>query len=228
MFRGDTGVMKGWEEKTVGDADFATPGEEQHGKPEARSPTPFLLDTLPPGNAAAHLFDAEKTHKFASSPHSIATGGFGVESTSQFRTGPMLIPFSILIVVPIAELYFLIRVGGEIGALPTIGLTILTAVVGAALVRVQGFTVLARVREAIDRGEVPAMEMLDGALLLAAGLMLLLPGFFTDALGFLLLVPPLRRMFVGRFVRIVPHHTPGDGEPVAPRVIEGEYRRDKD
>jgi UPF0716 protein FxsA len=130
--------------------------------------------------------------------------------------------------IPLVELYLLIQIGSEIGALPTIGLTILTAVIGAFLVRTQGFGVLRRVHEAADRGEVPALEMLDGALILVAGLILLLPGFFTDAVGFLLLIPPLRRLLIARFVRIVPDHTPAGGETNGPRVIEGEFRREKD
>jgi UPF0716 protein FxsA len=134
----------------------------------------------------------------------------------------------LFLVVPIVELYVLIRVGAVIGAIPTIGLTIVTAVLGAALVRIQGLAVLSRVREAVDRGDVPAIEMLDGALLLAAGFTLLLPGFFTDALGLLLLVPPLRRQVVSRFVHIVPHPNTAGGEAAGPRVIEGEYRRHKE
>jgi UPF0716 protein FxsA len=129
--------------------------------------------------------------------------------------------------VPLLELYLLIQVGSEIGALPTIALSILTAVIGTVLVRVQGFSVLLRVRELLDRGELPALEVLDGALLLIAGLLLLLPGFITDALGFLLLLPPLRRFLILRFVRVVPvrpRPTAGPG----PRVIEGEFRRERD
>ena len=113
----------------------------------------------------------------------------------------------ILVGVPLFELYLLIQVGSEIGALPTIGLSILTAIIGTYLVRVQGFAVLMRVRDMMDRGETPALEVLDGALLLIAGLMLMLPGFLTDALGFLLLIPPLRRLLVRRFVRLVPVRT---------------------
>lgn len=126
--------------------------------------------------------------------------------------------------VPLLELYFLIQVGSEIGAIPTIGLSILTAVIGASLVRLQGFAVLMRVRDASQRGEVPALEMLHGALLLLAGLVLLLPGFFTDVIGFLLLVPALRRRLIRRFVRVVPAQGPESG----PKVIEGEYRRERD
>lgn len=139
----------------------------------------------------------------------------------------MPILFLLLFVgVPLIELYLLIQVGGEIGAFPTIGLSILTAVIGAALVRHQGFAVLARVHAAAQRGEAPALPMLEGALLLVAGLMLLLPGFLTDALGFLLLVPPVRQRLIRRFVQVMPPRPPS--RPDAQRVIEGEYRRHDD
>jgi UPF0716 protein FxsA len=132
----------------------------------------------------------------------------------------------IFIGVPLIELYLLIQVGSEIGALPTIGLSVLTAILGAYLVRLQGFSVLRRVYEMMDRDEVPALEVMDGALLLMAGLMLLLPGFLTDALGFLLLIPPLRRLLIRRFFRLVPV-APGDRDGAGPRIIEGEFRRER-
>lgn len=129
--------------------------------------------------------------------------------------------------LPLVELYFLIQVGGQIGAFPTIALAILTAVIGTWLVRHQGFGLLLRVRELTDRGEVPALEMLDGALLLIAGLFLLLPGFLTDTVGFLLLIPPLRRWVIGRYVQVIPTHTHGPSRrDEGPRVIEGDYRRE--
>ena len=129
--------------------------------------------------------------------------------------------------IPLVELYLLIEVGSEIGAIPTIALSIFTAILGSLLVRVQGFSVLLRVRELMARGEPPALELLDGALLLIAGLMLLLPGFLTDALGFLLLIPPLRRILIRRFVRLVPVQSAPEGR-TGPRVIEGEFRRERD
>ena len=103
--------------------------------------------------------------------------------------------------VPLIELYLLIQVGSEIGALSTIALSVFTAILGSLLVRVQGFSVLLRVRTLLDHGETPALEVLDGALLLIAGLMLLLPGFLTDGLGFLLLIPPVRQWLIRRFVQ---------------------------
>ena len=131
--------------------------------------------------------------------------------------------------VPLIELYLLIQVGSEIGALPTIALSIFTALLGGALVRIQGFTVLMRVREAMVRSEIPALEMLDGALLLIAGLLLLLPGFVTDIVGFLLLVPAVRQLLIRRFVPIVPDQRSAQGQAgTGPQVIEGEFRREKD
>jgi len=132
----------------------------------------------------------------------------------------------ILVGVPLFELYLLIQVGSEIGALPTIGLSILTAIIGTYLVRLQGFAVLMRVRDMVDRGETPALEVLDGALLLIAGLMLILPGFLTDALGFLLLIPPLRRRLIRRTFRVVPLCTDAPTDQ-GHRVIEGKFRRER-
>lgn len=151
-------------------------------------------------------------------------------SRQPLETRPVTVFLLLFVGVPLIELYFLIQVGSEIGALPTIGLSIFTALLGGALVRIQGFSVLMRVRDAMARNQVPALEMLDGALLLVAGLVLLLPGFFTDILGFLLLVPVLRRLLMSRFVHIVPNQPPpGQGQARnGPRTIEGEFRRERD
>ncbi len=143
------------------------------------------------------------------------------------ETGSVIIFLLLFVCVPLIELYFLIQVGSEIGALPTIGLSIFTALLGGALVRVQGFSVLTRVQEATARNEIPALQMLDGALLLVAGLVLLLPGFFTDILGFLLLIPSLRQLLIARFVRKIQSQR-ADRTGQGPRVIEGEYRRERD
>ncbi len=141
----------------------------------------------------------------------------------------MLIFLLLFIGLPLIEIYFLIQVGSEIGALPTIGLSILTAVIGTWLVRHQGFSVLTRVREMMAHDEVPAFEMMDGALILVAGLMLLLPGFLTDALGFLLLVPALRHVVILRLGKVAPVSVVVSADrDRRPRVIEGEYRRERD
>lgn len=142
---------------------------------------------------------------------------------------PLLI--LLFIGLPLIELYVLIQVGSEIGAFSTILLAILTAVIGVWIVRYQGFGVLRRVRDLLDRGEVPAIELLNGALILVAGLCLILPGFITDSLGFLLLIPPLRRVLIARYIGIQPVTMQSPPAEVIRtetrvRVIEGEFRRD--
>jgi len=120
-----------------------------------------------------------------------------------------------IVVVPAVEIATFIEVGGRIGALPTILLTIFTAVLGILLVRLQGFIALADLQQAMAEGRAPFAEMLSGALLLLAGICLLIPGFVTDSIGFLLLVPPLRRMLArllaNALFRPLPTTRPGAG-----------------
>ncbi len=144
---------------------------------------------------------------------------------------PALLFLIIFVAAPLAELYLLIEVGSVIGAIPTIALSLFTAVLGGVLVRAQGFSVLFRVQAALDRREVPALELLEGALLLLVGVALLLPGFITDAIGFLLLVPPLRRGLILRWLKRRGALQPAPGGPAGPearrdRIIEGDYRRE--
>lgn len=149
---------------------------------------------------------------------------------------PIFILFFLILGLPTLEIYLLIEIGSDIGALPTVFLVVFTAVLGTYLVRRQGISTLMRVQQTLDRGEVPALELLEGAMLLFGGLLLLIPGFFTDALGFLCLVPGLRKwLLVGvarRFhaASAVARRDPGADpqRPVHGRIIEGEFRRDND
>lgn len=102
----------------------------------------------------------------------------------------------ILIGAPIIELSVLIDVGGNIGALPTIALCLLTAGMGLTLVRAQGIQVIARMQSAMQAGEPFGQEMIHGLFLLLAGIMLMFPGFISDSIGALLLMPPVR-VFLG-------------------------------
>lgn len=99
----------------------------------------------------------------------------------------------IFIIVPVVEMWFLIQVGKVIGAWPTIGLVLLTAMIGLSLLRRQGFQTLMRVQERLNQGEIPATEVVEGVLLAVGGALLLTPGFFTDFLGFTCLLPFTRR-----------------------------------
>lgn len=96
------------------------------------------------------------------------------------------------IAVPIIEIALFIQVGSLIGLLPTLATVVLTAVVGTWLLRQQGFAVLADARQTMDRSELPLEPVIHGIFLLIAGLLLLTPGFFTDAIGFACLIPKLR------------------------------------
>lgn len=100
--------------------------------------------------------------------------------------------FLALIVVPLLEIAVLVEVGGLIGVWPTLAVVIATALAGSWLLRSQGWGVLNRARAALARNEFPAGELFDGLCLLVAGVLLLTPGFVTDALGLLLFVPTLR------------------------------------
>lgn len=109
----------------------------------------------------------------------------------------------LFIVVPILELYVIIQIGMAIGVLPTIGLLILDSVLGAALMRSQGRSAWARFNGALAEGRVPGREVLDGALVIFGGALLLTPGFLSDILGLTLLLPPtralVRKILVARF-----------------------------
>lgn len=158
-----------------------------------------------------------------------------------------LLILALFIGVPLVEIALFIQVGGLIGLWPTIGIVILTAVIGTALLRQQGLATLQRAQAELDAQRMPVRELFDGACLLVAGVLLLTPGFFTDAVGFALMVPPLRRIIGMAVWRALQRHGtvhvhasgfpgggpgrgpghgpgggPGQGQGRGP-VIDGEY-----
>lgn len=135
------------------------------------------------------------------------------------------LPLVLFIVVPLLELYVLIEVGAELGALTVIGLLVAAAIAGGLLLRWQGFSLARRVRETLERGEIPAIEMMEGAMVLTAGVLLILPGFLSDIVAIALLLPWLRTALVLRFVA-ARRKTAAAQESRRPRIIEGEYRRE--
>ena len=135
--------------------------------------------------------------------------------------------------VPLVEIAVFVEVGGAIGLWPTLGLVVLTAVLGAWQLRAQGLATLMRARNQVERGALPTRELFDGACLLVAGALLLTPGFVTDAAGFLLFFPPVRDILLGLLARHVQTRMQTrvfvDGEEVSAGgpngpVIDGEYR----
>ena len=97
-------------------------------------------------------------------------------------------------IIPVSEIYILITIGGQIGILPSIGLVILTGIVGASLARSQGLQTLGRIRDSFQQGVVPGEELLNALLIAIAGIVLLTPGFLTDAAGLFLLIPATRTL----------------------------------
>jgi UPF0716 family protein affecting phage T7 exclusion len=111
--------------------------------------------------------------------------------------------FFLLLAVPIAELWVIVQVAGEIGVLETLALLILISIAGAYLLRQQGLAAWARMQTALAEGRVPASEVADGAMIMFGGALLLTPGFLTDIVGLMLLIPPTRAVVKIWFRRIL-------------------------
>ncbi len=161
-------------------------------------------------------------------------------------------PLLLFILVPLIELYFIIVVGDAFGAFWTVLLVVLTAIVGLSLIRIQGMSTLIRAQRNMALGQTPAVEMLEGIVLAIAGVLLIVPGFITDTIGFLCLIPAVRRAAIHYFLRRISMRSSTRPDPNARsvnwnskqdyqqqakspetkqpkkvgRTIEGEYRRE--
>ncbi len=137
--------------------------------------------------------------------------------------------FLAFLAIPLIEIALFIEVGGLIGLWPTLAIVVVTALVGAAAVRNQGFAALRKLQRSLEQLEDPAAPLAHGAMILFSGALLLTPGFFTDTVGFLLLVPQVRALVIRHAIRrIIIHRSgPGGPPPHAPQprddVIEGEW-----
>ena len=135
----------------------------------------------------------------------------------------MLAVFALVfIVIPLVEIYVAVQVAHVIGALDTIGLLLVLSIGGAWLTKYAGFGVISRIRQQLSAGRMPTNELIDGALVLAGGVLLVVPGFVTGALGLVLLFPPtrtlargtLKRRFQGQVTYLGPNgHRHIDGGP---------------
>lgn len=144
-------------------------------------------------------------------------------------------PFQILLLffltVPFVEIYVLLKVGALVGAMPTVLMVVFTAVLGAWLLRQQGFATWGRFQQSMAQGQAPVLEIIEGPMLLVGGALLLTPGFFTDIMGFACLIPALRRKLA---LYLIEKHlvVMAAGGPFqkpaakADNVIEGEYKKE--
>lgn len=147
-----------------------------------------------------------------------------------------LLALFLFIVLPVIEIYLFIEIGAAIGAGWTIVLIFITAAIGLSAMRRQGLAVLQEAQAAQNAGRPPLAAVAHGVLILLGGGLLLVPGFFTDALGFLCLWPPARLFFIGavleallpHIIRIRPMHgTPQDqAKKNDDKTIEGDFRID--
>lgn len=142
--------------------------------------------------------------------------------------------FIIFILIPIVEIYVFLQVGDEIGIMTTLLLAFMTAILGGIIIKYQGLATLHAVQESVQHGKAPIAEIFDGFCLVAAGATLITPGFVTDTIGFLLLVPAVRnslRHHIGKHIEMRSMNNINPGNPYQsrdPNIIEAEYTRVED
>lgn len=138
--------------------------------------------------------------------------------------------FLIFVAIPIIEIGLFIQVGGYLGLWTTLAVVVLTALVGTTLMRAQGVSTMQKLQSSIQTGRNPADPIANGAFILIAGLLLLTPGFFTDAVGFALLIPPVRQFIIGKIGDRLRFQTSvftsaqnHQSQPASETVLDGEY-----
>ena len=136
--------------------------------------------------------------------------------------------FAIFIIVPLIEIALFIQVGGWLTLWPTLGIVLGTAIVGSWLLRWQGTQVLRDLQREMQALGNPLSPLAHGALILVGGVMMILPGFFTDVLGILLMVPPVRRVVIRLILSRVPASTVSGfafsrGAGTDPNIVDGEF-----
>ena len=137
----------------------------------------------------------------------------------------------ILVAVPIIEIALFIELGGWVGLWPTIGLVIVTAILGGLLLRMQGFAAMQRLQSSVAEGGDPRGPLAHGVMILVAGLLMLTPGFFTDAVGFSLLIPPVRAALIRALGSRLKAHVvttgfqndPGPQQPQSDDILDADY-----
>ncbi|SMF96738.1 UPF0716 protein FxsA [Methylomagnum ishizawai] len=134
-----------------------------------------------------------------------------------------------VVALPLLELYLLIKLFGALGFVTTVALLLGAASLGMSLLRSQGLSTWMNVQRALARGETPALEMLESGLVALGGLLLVIPGFLSDILGLACLIPASRKKLAGYLLqKFVVLPDGGTEPPQGPRVIEGEFKREKE
>ena len=132
--------------------------------------------------------------------------------------------FLLFIGIPTVEIFLMIKIGGEIGALNTISLIFLTAIIGIYFAKLEGIKTIRSGAMNLYQNKVPIYEIISGASIAIAALLLIIPGFFTDTVGFLLLIPLTRRILISSFVKSKNPKTKKEKT----NILDGEIIEDKD
>jgi len=138
--------------------------------------------------------------------------------------------FLVFLAVPLIEIAFFIVIGQAVGLWPTLAGVLLTAIIGAVVLRIQGLSLINEIRSSVGRGQLPARALADAMMVAIAGVLLLTPGYFTDLMGILLLIPPVRGAIYAFFrsrIQVVSTTTAGFGYSQK-RVDEGTVELDDD
>ncbi len=138
--------------------------------------------------------------------------------------------FLLVLIIPFLEIYLLLKVGGLIGALPTIFMVMFTAVVGAWLLREQGLATFEKLKASVASGKVPTYELIEGPIILVGGALLLTPGFITDFMGLMCLVPASRRKLADYLIskqKVNKMGFPPPDRNANNETLEGEFRREE-
>ena len=129
----------------------------------------------------------------------------------------------IFIVVPLLELYILIKIGQLLGAEVTITLVVVTGILGAIFVRAQGFSLVAKIKHDLNEGKLPHKRLFEGVCILASGLFLITPGLITDLSGFLLLIPPLRIRMINALLKKAGSYIRKEGSTTVTRTYQNRF-----
>ena len=132
--------------------------------------------------------------------------------------------FLLFIGLPAVEIFLLIKIGGKIGALNTVVLIFLTAIIGIYFAKLEGIKTIRSGAVNLYQNKIPIYEIISGASIAVAALLLIIPGFFTDTVGFLLLIPVTRKILISFFVK---KRNPKTNEKNA-NILDGEIIEDKD
>ena len=136
----------------------------------------------------------------------------------------LLITFVLIFLMPFLEIFLIIEIGQHFGAINTIFMILATAILGAVLVRIEGLSTLSRIKNSVQKGELPAIELISGGILIISAVVLLTPGFITDVLGLVLMAPPIRKGVASIFAQKIVVRQERRSGPNSGKIIDTEFK----